>query len=172
MWAARQRALHDPPPPYMHACGQGRRCGAHSSPALPCQQLLVGGGQPRLLHATSCFLRALPLAPPLTLPHANPSVFAPLQGTGKLDKIELADWNKNTINSWRHSIWVGVFDPWFVVFKGPRIWYKTLREIVTLERMHQVRQAASACMAKCMHWQGGKVCSFYHEAWSQARPRT
>ena len=34
---------------------------------------------------------------------------------------------------------MGVFDPWVVVFKGPRIWYKTVREIVTLERMHQVR---------------------------------
>ncbi|PNW73237.1 hypothetical protein CHLRE_14g624350v5 [Chlamydomonas reinhardtii] len=60
-----------------------------------------------------------------------------MNGTGKLDGVKLEDWNKNTISSWRHSIWVGVFDPWVVVFKGPRIWYKTVREIVTLERMHQ-----------------------------------
>jgi hypothetical protein len=42
--------------------------------------------------------------------------------------VGLADWTEPTIDSWRHSIWVGVFDPWIVVFKGftkgPQIWYK------------------------------------------------
>jgi MPBQ/MSBQ methyltransferase len=47
------------------------------------------------------------------------------------------DWVKQTIDSWRHSIWVGVYSPWFVMFKGPWTWYKTVREIVTLERMHR-----------------------------------
>jgi MPBQ/MSBQ methyltransferase len=47
------------------------------------------------------------------------------------------DWVKQTIDSWRHSIWVGVYSPWFVIFKGPWTWYKTVREIVTLERMHR-----------------------------------
>eukprot|EP00887_Chlorella_sp_A99_P003319 scaffold26.g3319.t1 len=60
-----------------------------------------------------------------------------MQATGVLDGMTLADWTAPTINSWRHSIWVGVWDPWIVVFKGPRIWYKTVREIVTLERMHR-----------------------------------
>lgn len=60
-----------------------------------------------------------------------------MEGTGTLDKVGLADWTVPTIDSWRHSIWVGVWDPWIVVFKGPRIWYKTVREIVTLERMHR-----------------------------------
>ncbi|KAI7837904.1 hypothetical protein COHA_008285 [Chlorella ohadii] len=60
-----------------------------------------------------------------------------MEGTGQLEQVELADWTAPTINSWRHSIWVGVWDPWIVVFKGPRIWYKTVREIVTLERMHR-----------------------------------
>ncbi|KAG2492299.1 hypothetical protein HYH03_009539 [Edaphochlamys debaryana] len=60
-----------------------------------------------------------------------------MRGTGKMSNVKEEDWVKNTIASWRHSIWVGVFDPWIVVFKGPRIWYKTVREIVTLERMHQ-----------------------------------
>jgi MPBQ/MSBQ methyltransferase len=32
---------------------------------------------------------------------------------------------------------VGVVDPWIVIFKGPFIWYKTVREIVTIERMHR-----------------------------------
>ncbi|KAK9806354.1 hypothetical protein WJX72_011230 [[Myrmecia] bisecta] len=47
-----------------------------------------------------------------------------LQGTGQLEQVETADWTKNTIASWRHSNWVGVWDPWIVVFKGPYIWYK------------------------------------------------
>ena len=99
------------------------------------------------------------------------------QGTGKLASVELADWTTPTIDSWRHSIWVGVWDPWIVVFKvwqrvasqgwgrwlgraaraaglgpdtcgrapflpsppvqGPVVWYKVMREIVTLERMHR-----------------------------------
>lgn len=57
--------------------------------------------------------------------------------TGKLQDVVVADWTAPTIASWRHSIWVGVWDPWVVVFKGPKIWYKTVREIVTLERMHR-----------------------------------
>mmetsp|Transcript_9961 Transcript_9961/g.32290 ORF Transcript_9961/g.32290 Transcript_9961/m.32290 type:complete len:416 (-) Transcript_9961:36-1283(-) len=60
-----------------------------------------------------------------------------LEGTGVMEGIKGEDWVKNTIDSWRHSVWVGVVDPWFVVFKGPIIWYKTVREIVTLERMHR-----------------------------------
>ena len=60
-----------------------------------------------------------------------------LQGTGHLEAVEVADWTQPTIDSWRHSIWVGVYDPWIVVFKGPVIWYRTMREIVTLERMHR-----------------------------------
>ena len=54
-----------------------------------------------------------------------------------MEKVQGENWVKNTISSWRHSIWVGVWDPWPVVFAGPRIWYKTIREIVTLERMHR-----------------------------------
>ena len=60
-----------------------------------------------------------------------------MQGTGKLENIEVDDWTQPTIDSWRHSIWVGVWDPWIVVFKGPLVWYRTVREIVTLERMHR-----------------------------------
>ena len=60
-----------------------------------------------------------------------------MRGTNSLYKIETDDWAEQTIPAWRHSIWVGVWDPWPVVFAGPRIWYKTIREIVTLERMHR-----------------------------------
>ncbi|KAH8067293.1 sterol 24-C-methyltransferase [Aureococcus anophagefferens] len=51
--------------------------------------------------------------------------------------VETDDWNKNTIASWRHSIWVGVFDPWPVIRAGPRMWYKCLRDGICLERMHR-----------------------------------
>jgi len=56
--------------------------------------------------------------------------------TKVLNKVVTADWAKQTIPSWRHSIWVGVFDPW-PVFSRPRIWWKTLRDGITLERMHR-----------------------------------
>jgi len=56
---------------------------------------------------------------------------------GDFETVGADDWTTPTIASWRHSIWVGVVDPWIVVFKGPLVWYKTVREIVTLERMHQ-----------------------------------
>ena len=65
------------------------------------------------------------------------SFIAFMQGTGKLQSVKVEDWTQPTIDSWRHSIWVGVCDPWIVVFKGPVVWYRTMREIVTLERMHR-----------------------------------
>lgn len=34
-----------------------------------------------------------------------------MKNTGVLEVIKTDDWNKQTIPSWRHSIWVGVFDP-------------------------------------------------------------
>jgi MPBQ/MSBQ methyltransferase len=60
-----------------------------------------------------------------------------LAGGAGLGGVTLADWTAPTIASWRHSVWVGVWDPWVVVRAGPRLWYKTVREIVTLERMHR-----------------------------------
>uniref|UniRef100_A0A061SEC2 Methyltransferase domain-containing protein n=1 Tax=Tetraselmis sp. GSL018 TaxID=582737 RepID=A0A061SEC2_9CHLO len=60
-----------------------------------------------------------------------------MEGTGTLSSVVADDWTPQTICSWRHSIWVGVWDPWIVVFKGPKVWYRVMREIVTLERMHR-----------------------------------
>jgi len=60
-----------------------------------------------------------------------------MEQTGSLKSVGTANWVEETLVSWRHSIWVGVFDPWPVVFAGPRVWWKTIREIVTLERMHR-----------------------------------
>lgn len=57
--------------------------------------------------------------------------------TNKLETIQSDDWCKNTIASWRHSIWVGVFDPWPVIFAGPKMWWKCLRDGICLERMHR-----------------------------------
>jgi len=60
-----------------------------------------------------------------------------MEGTDAMASVGSANWVKETIRSWRHSIWVGVYDPWPVIKAGPRIWWKTIREIVTLERMHR-----------------------------------
>lgn len=32
---------------------------------------------------------------------------------------------------------MGIWDPWIVIFKGPVIWYKTIREIIMIECMHR-----------------------------------
>lgn len=57
-------------------------------------------------------------------------------GTGSLTGIQTADWTAQTIASWLHSIWVGVFDPW-PVLRQPRLWWKTFRDGLTLVRMHK-----------------------------------
>ncbi|KAJ9524513.1 hypothetical protein QJQ45_019589 [Haematococcus lacustris] len=59
-----------------------------------------------------------------------------MKGTGLMEGVVGEDWTPQTLPSWLHSIWVGVVDPWIVIFKGPAIWYKTVREIVTIVRMH------------------------------------
>ena len=56
--------------------------------------------------------------------------------TGTLKQVVTDDWNIQTIASWRHSIWVGVFNPWPVI-KRPHLWWKCLRDGITLERMHE-----------------------------------
>jgi len=56
--------------------------------------------------------------------------------TGVLENIHTEDWWEQTIASWRHSIWVGVYDPWPVV-RRPWIWYKTLRDGICLDRFHR-----------------------------------
>lgn len=56
--------------------------------------------------------------------------------TGKLEQIVTADWAKETIPAWRHSIWVGVWDPWPVIIR-PRLWWKIIRDAWCLEVMHR-----------------------------------
>ena len=60
-----------------------------------------------------------------------------MQGTGKLGSVHAEDWTPQTLPTWRHSNWVGVWDPWIVISKGPWVWYRVIREIVTIERMHR-----------------------------------
>jgi MPBQ/MSBQ methyltransferase len=52
-----------------------------------------------------------------------------------LKDIAVTDWTNSTLPSWRHSIFVGMWSPWAVVIR-PSCWWSTIREIVTLERMH------------------------------------
>lgn len=59
-----------------------------------------------------------------------------MQGTGRLQEVVTADWTPQTLPSWLHSIWVGVFDPW-IVFRQPRLYWKCFRDGLTLVRMHQ-----------------------------------
>ncbi len=40
-----------------------------------------------------------------------------MMDTDQLEEINSEDWVSETIASWRHSIWVGVFDPWPVIIK-------------------------------------------------------
>lgn len=61
-----------------------------------------------------------------------------MDGTGQVEGSSSEDWCEQTLPSWRQSIWVGVESPWYVIFKlNPFIWWKVVREIITLERMHQ-----------------------------------
>lgn len=53
-----------------------------------------------------------------------------------MGEVTTADWVKETIASWRHSILVGVVDPRGWIFK-PRTYWKCVRDGYCLERMHR-----------------------------------
>ena len=55
--------------------------------------------------------------------------------SNKMLGIRVTDWTEETLPSWRHSIFVGMWSPWAVIIR-PTCWWSTIREIVTLERMH------------------------------------
>jgi len=59
-----------------------------------------------------------------------------LEGTGVVGHVKKDNWVKQTINSWRHSIWVGIFDPRGWIFK-PHRYLKCFRDAYCLERMHR-----------------------------------
>ena len=74
---------------------------------------------------------------PQRIASLNSTCIPCIQGTGQLEQVATDDWTDPTLPSWRHSNWVGVWDPWPVVFAGPLTWYRVVREIVTIERMHR-----------------------------------
>lgn len=59
-----------------------------------------------------------------------------IDDTGMMNKVTTADWVKETINSWRHTIWKGVKDPRGFIFK-PKSYLKCVRDAYCLERMHR-----------------------------------
>lgn len=59
-----------------------------------------------------------------------------IDATKVMNKVTTADWNEQTIASWRHSNWVGVYDPRGFIFK-PHKYLKCLRDGYCLERMHR-----------------------------------
>lgn len=59
-----------------------------------------------------------------------------IDATGLMNEVTTADWVKETIASWRHSIWVGVYDPRGFMFK-PTKYIKCVRDGYCLERMHR-----------------------------------
>lgn len=61
--------------------------------------------------------------------------FQKICSENQMSEIRTADWTEQTLPSWRHSIFVGMWSPWAVIMK-PSCWWSTIREIVTLERMH------------------------------------
>jgi len=56
-------------------------------------------------------------------------------GTNVMENVRGEDWAKFTLPSWRHSIWVGVFDPIFWMLR-PHLWIKILRDAFTLNVFH------------------------------------
>jgi len=59
-----------------------------------------------------------------------------IDATGLMNEVTTADWVKETIASWRHSVWVGIYDPRGFIFK-PNKYLKCARDAYCLERMHR-----------------------------------
>jgi MPBQ/MSBQ methyltransferase len=59
-----------------------------------------------------------------------------IDATNVMNPVTTEDWNTQTIASWRHSNWVGVYDPRGFIFK-PNKYLKCLRDGYCLERMHR-----------------------------------
>jgi len=59
-----------------------------------------------------------------------------VDATGLMNEVTTGDWNEQTIASWRHSVWVGIYDPRGFIFK-PNKYLKCVRDAYCLERMHR-----------------------------------
>ena len=71
-----------------------------------------------------------------------------MSGTGRLVNVATGDWTAQTIASWLHSIWVGVYNP-IPVLRRPDLWWKTFRDGLTLFRMHKVRVSMKCFINYC-----------------------
>jgi len=52
-----------------------------------------------------------------------------------MEDVTTDDWYQETLPSWRHSIWVGIFDPIFWIVR-PHLWIKCARDAFTLNVFH------------------------------------
>jgi MPBQ/MSBQ methyltransferase len=59
-----------------------------------------------------------------------------IKDTGLMTNIKNANWVKETIASWRHTIWAGALDPLGWIFKFNK-YLKIFRDAYCLERMHR-----------------------------------
>lgn len=59
-----------------------------------------------------------------------------VDNTGVMSNVKTANWVDETIASWRHSVWVGVYDPFGWIFKFSK-YIKVFRDAYCLERMHR-----------------------------------
>lgn len=69
-------------------------------------------------------------------------------GTDLLANVETQDWTEQTLPSWRHSIWVGVWSPWYWLkqcLQRPAAFPGFLREVYTLEKYHQGMKSGLLC---------------------------
>lgn len=67
-----------------------------------------------------------------------------LNATGLLERVDTADWTKQTLPSWRHSIWVGVWSPWYWIkcsMKDYRQFLGFVRDAYTLEQYHRAMRS-------------------------------
>jgi MPBQ/MSBQ methyltransferase len=56
--------------------------------------------------------------------------------TGVMNKVTTADWVKETVATWRHTILKGAKDPWGWIFKF-KAYPRLFRDVYCLERMHR-----------------------------------
>lgn len=59
-----------------------------------------------------------------------------IDDTKVMNAFKTANWVEETIASWRHSIWVGIYDPRGFIFK-PTKYFKCVKDAYCLERMHR-----------------------------------
>jgi MPBQ/MSBQ methyltransferase len=59
-----------------------------------------------------------------------------IDDTKVMNAVKTQNWVEETIASWRHSIWVGIYDPRGFIFK-PTKYFKCVKDAYCLERMHR-----------------------------------